>query len=385
MDDDLDRLLVQRGERWRDAQPPPPAPDVSALTGRRSPPRWVVPLVAAASVVALAAGGAVLVGRDDDRRPAPVDTVSPDPDAVVPFLPIDPRAPAYAAPTRVLVPDPVVDPAIPDCTASELEATSDQTEMGSGFAFFSLTVTISRPDAGTCALRGQPVVTLLDRGRPIAVRLERREADDPGWAGDVVVGDGRRARLGLHWTAPSCPWLGRHDQVALAWPGAGQVTAPGFDVFPGNCTESESFGSTAVGVDVLTPQHWRWEDRHPLSPDGFTVRQYDAELGDPGERVTFFVMVGGNGREVDLSPCPDYEFEATYSFDDVANERFGLNCDAIPFRRADGTPYLPKDQGVRFAFESVLAGSNVEKLTWRLLTPQPLELLLDVPSRTPVS
>lgn len=385
MDDDLDRLLVQRGERWRDAQPPPPAPDVSALTGRRSPPRWVVPLVAAASVVALAAGGAVLVGRDDDRRPEPVDTVTPDPDAVVPFLPLDPRAPAYAAPTRVLVPDPVVDPAIPDCEASELRATSAQRDMGSGISFVDFTVTISRPGSETCALRGQPEVTLLDRGRPIPVRVDHPEPSAEFWSGDVVVGDGQRALVRLHWIASACPLLAPHDRVALTWPGAGQLTAPGFDEVPVICTGSEARGTPTISFGGLTPEQWRWEDRHPLSPDGFTVRQYDAELGEAGERVTFFVMLGGNGREVDLSPCPDYEFEATYSFDDVANERFGLNCDAIPFRRADGTPYLPKDQGVRFAFESVLAGSNVEKLTWRLLTPQPLELLLDVPSRTPVS
>ncbi|MEU4418946.1 DUF4232 domain-containing protein [Nocardia salmonicida] len=302
---------------------------------------------------------------------------------MVPFLPIDPRRPAYAPPTGVLVPDPVVDARVPDCLASELRATSKETVGGSGFAFITLTVTISRPGGERCVLRGQPEVKLLDRGRPIDARFARREPVTEWWEGDVVVGDGLRARLSLRWTAPSCPSPGRHDQVALAWPGAGRVTAPGFEVFPDSCSESEAFGNSAVGVDVLTPEHWRWEDRHPLAPGRFFVRQHDAELGALGEPATFVVALGGNGREVDLSPCPDVEIEATYSAGDVATERYGLNCDAIAYRRADGTPYLPKNNAVLFEFEPALSGTSAEKLTWRLLTPEPLELRLDLPVRVP--
>jgi hypothetical protein len=52
MTDPVDQMLRTAGEQWRAAQPPPPEIDVSRLRGRR---RWV-PLVAAASVVLVAAG-----------------------------------------------------------------------------------------------------------------------------------------------------------------------------------------------------------------------------------------------------------------------------------------------------------------------------------------
>jgi hypothetical protein len=378
-DDDVDRRLSGRGARWREAEPPPPAVDPEALTTRRTP-RWVVPVAAAAAVVAVVAGGAVLVGRDGDSAPPPVDTASPSPDraGVVPFEPIDPRHPKYPAPTRVLVPDPRDAEGAEDCPAGSLRAEST---LRAALGTMVLDVLVSAPESMGCALRGRPEVRLLSGGELLDVRTEPR-IESGGWRGDVVMGDGHRAVLRLFWPGSWCAPPVVNDRIALTWPGGGRVEVDGFVSSPG-CNTPGSAEPVPVSVAPVEPEHWRWKTVQTLAPDTMFVRQYDAELGAPGEPSTFIVALGGNGQEVDLAPCPDVAIRIQDERDDFTVVRHGLNCDAIPYRRADGTAYLPKNQAVRFAFELVLPEQPAERITWRLMAPEPTELRLDPPVRIP--
>ena len=80
---DVDDLLTRAGARWRAAQPPPPDPDLTGLTGRsprRPKARILPPLVAAAAVVVVAAGALVALDRDPAPPPGPVPAAPPDPD-----------------------------------------------------------------------------------------------------------------------------------------------------------------------------------------------------------------------------------------------------------------------------------------------------------------
>ena len=69
-----------------------------------------------------------------------------------------------------------------------------------------------------------------------------------------------------------------------------------------------------------------------------------------------------------LDPCPDYTMLKQGSWDDVSVARFALNCEAVPYRDADGVPYLPEGVPVRFEMRLTLLGPDIEnpKATWRL-------------------
>ena len=68
---DIDALLRQAGAEWRQQQPPPPEPDLSRARelGRRSR-RWLMPVVAAASIAAVVLGLTFMVTRPGPTDPA---------------------------------------------------------------------------------------------------------------------------------------------------------------------------------------------------------------------------------------------------------------------------------------------------------------------------
>jgi hypothetical protein len=71
---------------------------------------------------------------------------------------------------------------------------------------------------------------------------------------------------------------------------------------------------------------------------------------------------------VSLDPCPDYSMVQYASGGDTVDVRFGLNCAAVPYRDADGVPYLPAGVPVRFAMRLTLLGPDVvaAKSLWKL-------------------
>ena len=68
--DEVDDLLTRAGARWRADQPSPPEPDLDRILGGGHRPRRWVPVLAAASVAAIAAA-ALTVLPDGGKQPAP--------------------------------------------------------------------------------------------------------------------------------------------------------------------------------------------------------------------------------------------------------------------------------------------------------------------------
>jgi hypothetical protein len=80
--DEVDDLLAQAGARWRAGQPPAPEPDLERITGSRKPkwrePKRWVPVLAAASVAAIATAALiVLPGNGDKQTVAPSNETPP--------------------------------------------------------------------------------------------------------------------------------------------------------------------------------------------------------------------------------------------------------------------------------------------------------------------
>ncbi|MGN6128826.1 MAG: hypothetical protein ACTHOK_00625, partial [Nocardioidaceae bacterium] len=73
--------------------------------------------------------------------------------------------------------------------------------------------------------------------------------------------------------------------------------------------------------------------------------------------------------DVALVPCPDYTI-GQYLGEQAREDRYALDCAAVPTRDAQGRPYLPAGQPVRFEMRTrLLADSPGLKFLWTLAVP----------------
>jgi hypothetical protein len=92
-----------------------------------------------------------------------------------------------------------------------------------------------------------------------------------------------------------------------------------------------------------------------------------------GSTLRFAVTLTALGRDVVLSPCPDYALDVSREPDDADTVGYQLNCVGVPYRDPDGRPYLPANTPVRFAMELVIPDlPGAHKVTWRLEVPDPV-------------
>jgi hypothetical protein len=67
----MDQRLREYAARWRDAEPPSPAPDAAGLgPGRRGARTWWLAAATAAAVAAVILGGTRIVGDEGSRKPS---------------------------------------------------------------------------------------------------------------------------------------------------------------------------------------------------------------------------------------------------------------------------------------------------------------------------
>lgn len=377
-DDELDRLLTERGDRWRAAQPAPPALDTRWPT-RRLPP-WVVPVAVAAAVIAVVAGSGVLLTGDGIRHRDPSDTAtsstgSSDPlSGVVPWEYADPRHPKFPKPTEVFVPDPAYADGLPGCTAAQLAASS-QVEGAAGTMYLNVLLT-ARPGV-RCALSGRVGATLYDGAAPLDVPTEQAPAVDGMWTFPVVVDAANNATIALSWSSMWCVDPVRNDRVMLTFDG-GEIAVEGFGQSPA-CNNPGSDQAAAVRVGRFAPEHWELtEGARPLEP--LAARQVDFLPGVDGGPATFVVELVATERDLVLAPCPDATVVQRHSFDDQSEVRYGLNCAAVPHQNADGVPYLSQGEPVRFAVQAQLSETPAESYNWLLEATRPVaKLELDLP------
>jgi hypothetical protein len=192
-------------------------------------------------------------------------------------------------------------------------------------------------------------------------------------------------RLAEH---PSPPW--RRRGVALAAAAAVLVVAGGAVAvgrLAGPGTSPSPTGPVTHQVGLEHARTVPWADLpagHPsvrttLPPrDGATrgrvVTRFDrlsatgaiAGRVKPGDVITFEAVLESS-TDLPLDPCPDYNI----AFGRHSWRTWQLNCSAVPYRDAQGRPYLPAFTNVRFEMRVTVPDEpGTQKVLWTLDGPQ---------------
>ncbi len=372
MTDELDRLdqeLRECGERWRATIP---AASVQSLPSYDSGLRWRsrLPIVATAvAVIAVLVSVSLLRDRSaDDARPETGQAAAPTTSAapgIVPWSPLDPTHPDLPQVTIPATPDPAAAAAAPPCTADDLRAVS-MVEAAAGTAVLYLTIRPASPDV-SCRLQGHPAVQFLDRGQPVDIPTVKTP-DDSSFRDPALVATGSVVTLSLFWGSNWCAEPVENDRIRVALE-QGSLEVDGYGHSP-VCNGTPGSGPNPVSVGTFEPQSFRPAE---------VTSAYGGVDGDlttvsdpvPGQELRFTVTLTARRGDVQLDPCPDYSMVQYPGQDDSVNARFALNCAAVPYRDAEGVPYLPEDVPVRFEMRLTLLGSEAQgyKATWTLEVP----------------
>lgn len=381
-DDQLDRVLHQAGARWRDNQPPAPGVDATSLTGSKGP-RWVAPVAAAAAVAMVVSAGALLsLGRADrDADPAPADSSVPD-DYVVSWKQLDPTRPKWPAPVARYVPDAALAEGKPWCTTEDL--TFERSLEVAGGTMYEF-VTFQPAGTVSCRLPAEPSVEVTGPdgealSEPVAVeRLDVSGPDGRTWPFDVLVDATHTASLVFSLPAMACDVAPPDAHFRVTWGTrdslTGSITVPGFGERPTCQGQGDELPDEPVGVYRLAPTDFEVSgERHPVADLG--VRQVsfsqESEYGPGTAIVALTAKV-----DTPLTPCPDARVSIRHTYDDVTEMPYALNCAAVPYRLADGTPYIPAGTALRFEVAVPEWGEARPTYSWTLSGPAPVTIDLE--------
>jgi hypothetical protein len=359
--DPMDGRLRDYGSRWRKSMPPPAGLE-PALLGRHPVRRpgphrgwWFVPLAAAVAVAAVIVG--VKVGGTDSvtpsRHPQPITS----PGGVVPWAPLPATHPRIPATTIPASPDPAVASTAPLCRVESLHV---DRSLGGGLGTTYLTVRLTLVHGAPCRVQGFPAIQTLDHGQPVNIPL-RNSQDSSDYRDPVLVTRRRPAMLRLSWSN-WCTTPVSNDTIRASLPDDGGVlTFAGYGRSP-LCQGDPGDGASPLRVEPFRPEHSRPERVRSAYAGVDAAPPVDLQA-QPGEDVTFTVTLTSHLRLV-LAPCPDYTI-----FVGPKQQRFGLNCAAVPHHDAAGRPYLPAGTPVRFAIQTTAGDPGVAKVGWQLEVP----------------
>jgi len=196
----------------------------------------------------------------------------------------------------------------------------------------------------------------LDRlAEPAPGHGSRRVVALAAAAAVVVVGAGAVAlgRFGPTGTSPSPAGPVTH-QVGPEHPG----TVPWADLPAGHPQVRTTLAPQGKHAPVVTPF-----DR--VSATGAITGSVSG-TARPGD-VLVFDAVLESPTDLPLDPCPDYNV----AFGPDSWHTHQLNCSAVPYRDAEGRPYLPASTSVRFQMRVTVPDEPGEqKVLWTLDGPQ---------------
>jgi hypothetical protein len=357
--DPMDERLRTYAERWREAAPPPPIPDVDRLRSRPHARRtWWLVATSAAAVAVVIAGGTRLVGDDSTRRPPPpAETVKPG--DVVPWAPLPATHPQIPTKTTPASPDPAEAVGKPDCRAADLHAA---TTIGAAAGTSYLTARLSLVGPHPCRLEGYPDLRLLDRGRQVDIPV-RHQTDDSVYRDPVLVAAGQPAVVRLGWSSAWCTTPVHNDTIEVVLP-SGTVRFAGFGGSP-YCNGVAGSGPTPIKVATFSPVKTRDAGATTAYADLKVAGTLDITTS-PNADVDFIVTLTSPQRIV-LDPCPDYRIVQSGD-GEPETESHALNCQAVTYKDDDGRPYLPAGTPVRFAMHATSGSAGVYKFNWLLDT-----------------
>ena len=187
---------------------------------------------------------------------------------------------------------------------------------------------------------------------------------------------------------PSRPW--RRGPVALAAAAAVLVVAAGAVAIGHLGTSGTAPAPTGPATHRVGVEHPRtvpWADlpaghphvRKTIPPHGGgtskrVVTRFDlvsatgaiSGTARPGDVITFDAVLESS-TNLPLDPCPDYNI----AFGRHSWKTWQLNCSAVPYRDAAGTPYLPAFTNVRFQMRVTVPDEpGTQKVLWTLDGPQ---------------
>jgi hypothetical protein len=367
--DRLDQELREYGERWRATIP---TASVQHLPTYDPGPGWrsrLLILAAAAAVIVVLVGVSLLRDRGaDDGQPAtnqaPIPTTSAAP-GIVPWSPLDPTHPDLPLVTLPATPDPKAAAAAPPCTAADLRAVST-VEAAAGTAVLYLRIRPASPDV-SCRLQGHPAVEFLDRGKLVDIPTVNAP-DDAAYREPALVASGSVVTLSLFWGSNWCAEPVENDRIRVALE-RGSLEVDGYGRSP-VCNGTAGSGPNSVSIGTFRPESFRPAE---------VTSAYGGVDGDltavsdpvPGEELRFLVTLTARRGDVRLDPCPDYSMVQYPEQDDSVKLRLALNCTTVPYRDAEGVPYLPEDVPVRFEMRLTLLRPDAQayKAIWALEAP----------------
>jgi hypothetical protein len=338
----------------------------------------VLPLAACAGTPTATAPSAPAPSTPAPSTPAPPSS-SGAAAGVVPWA--DLPAAHLSIPATVLPATPAPAPAdVPACRSSQLALEVRPAGAAGGTYYEQLGLRLAGTTA--CEVDGLPTVTwhdgtaLLPIGsRPAALGtydVHRRVLLTPSQTATVVVAWADAA------CTPAPPPKATSVTLRLA-SGATVTAAIGRRSAEQSCVLGPDHagipGSTGSvqPVMVFDPSPTHYQPRQVTNAWHFVQADDDQPLhlvGAPGGTLRFTVTLTSRGRDTPMTTCPDY----TMSFYGVPHplvERHQLNCAAVPYLSADGTPYLPAGVPVTFAMEAVAPSTASLKAIWQIVAKPP--------------
>lgn len=352
-DDDLmDDRLTRAGRAWRAGLPAPAEPVLAAARTARHR-RWLVPATAAALVLVVA-GVAAVIGHGGEKNP-----VAGSGPAVVPWADLPATHPRM--PVRVVGGVSAAQlAAAPVCGPGDLRPGPVRRDGAMGTEYLGVALRLAGQRPCRIDARYPDVVLSTSGGGTVPV----------GRSPVGLTGNRPRSVLATR-AAPAevtVAWSATHDCRNVDNTGAqwrlGDITFQTTGFGQTSCNPGE--GPQQPSVLPVTPGY------HP-----HRVSRYDGldVSGDlhltalPGQTVDFIVTLTSR-HDLRLAPCPDYRISA-YTGQKGSDEaaEHGLNCADVPYRAADGTPYLPAGVPVTFAMRLQAPGADAPKLVWELIAP----------------
>ncbi|MFL6238113.1 MAG: DUF4232 domain-containing protein [Actinomycetes bacterium] len=222
-DEELDRSLLEYGERWRRVQAPAPPPRVEPQRF----PRWAVPVAVAAAAAVIAGGISVAVSRHD--HPAPPAAHSVDLRGTIPWAPLPPP-PAYLPDNQRAVPLPPAN--APACRSDQVSVkpAGGDGATGHDFTYFAFRNT----SRSTCLLSGFPRVIAHQAGQRDVVATHARLFGSK----TANLAPGKSAMLTIETTSPgvcmdggsSSPSSRVYDHSWVVLPGGAKSLGGGWDL-----------------------------------------------------------------------------------------------------------------------------------------------------------
>lgn len=347
----IDERLRGYAERWRESVPEPAPIDPDALTGRwGGGGRWLAPVAAVAAAAVLI--GAVLT------TPGVQAVIAGRVNADVPWAPLaatDPQIPTHRE--RISF-EPL--PGIPLCQADQVGAKASLAASFGDTIWVDVDLSTSQP----CQLRGRPKVLALDaQGHDLGV-AQADSTPDPSYEAPLLITEWRSGQLRLNvqdWCAarPAA-------RYRISWPGSnGSISFNAPNTAP--CTPAGAVPTRLVALPFSPVGGWT----EPRSDFADLAVVLPETLSGPANAPAQFVVALTSPRDVVLDTCPD--FTMTQFFDGrtrMVEERYGLNCQGVPDRNAEGQPMLRAGVPVTFAMEARLLHRSPDDFVWSLQVPE---------------